>query len=395
MWPFKKPKNQAITTSEELAKYLLGGIDTIAIKDVTPEKAMTVPAINRGVNLVSDMVGMLPLKLYEKKSDGSRREAKEHRQYNFIHKKPNEYQDAYKFRYMMQRHVVLRGNAYAFKIRVNGYLNRLIPIHPDRVQIEQNDDFEIRYKVRMPSGIQKEYTRKDILHIGPKTEDGITGIGIVKEAPESIAMCIAAERHGAMLFGNGAIPGGLLSFPENLSQEDIEKIRDSWQTTFGGDNKYKTAVLDNNASYNQLGTDNEKAQYLEIRSFQVAEAARLLSVPPILLYHSDTTSTFASVKELVLSFLKFSLDPWLTVWEQVYNQEVLNQEQRGRYYVEFVRQGIERLDLLSRVDAYGKLIQNRIINPNEAREKENMNPYDGGDEFLNPNITPGGNNDVE
>lgn len=392
----REPKNQQITHPADLAAFLMyGGRETLAGIDVTPEKAMTVPAINRGVHLMSDMVAMLPLKLYRRLNQG-KEEAKDHRQYRFIHERPNDHQSAYQFRYTQQRHLLLRGNAYAFKVRTQGYLNRLVPIHPNRMEVEQDDSLNINYKVTMPSGLKKDFGPRDIWHLRPHTEDGVHGLGIVDEAPESIAMCIQAERHGAMLFGNGAKPGGVLSTPNKLTQEQMERIKESWQAAFGGENKYSTAVLDGDMKWAQTGMDNEKAQYLEVRSFQVAESARLLGIPPILLFHSDTTSTFASAKELVQAFLKFSLDPWLTYWETAYNQEVLNQEQSGRYFVEFVRQGIEKMDLQSRVDAYGKMIQNRIINPNEARERENMNHYEGGDEFLNPNIAnPNQNNDGE
>lgn len=396
LWPFsrKKPQNQQITHPAHLWAEIFGGAETISGIEVTPEKAMTVPAINRGVHLLSDMVGMMPLSLYQRLPDNGKEKAKNHRQYNFIRNRPNEYQSAYQFRYLMQRHMLLRGNAYAFKIRVRGYLQRLMPIHPKRVEVEQDDSFAVNYKVTMPSGLKRDYGPQDIWHLRPHTEDGIIGLGIVSEAPESIAMCIAAEKHGAMLFGNGAKPGGILSTDQKLAQEQVNRIRESWQKAFGGDNKYSTAVLDGGMKWNQTGMDNEKAQYLEVRSFQVAEAARLLGVPPILLFHSDTSSTFASAKELVQAFLKFSLDPWLTYWETEYNQGVLNQEQNGKYFVEFIRQGIERMDLQSRVDAYQKMIQSRIMNPNEARERENMNPYSGGDEFLNPAITPGGQDDA-
>lgn len=388
----RQPQNKQITHPADLAAFLQMGRETLAGIDVTPEKAMSVPAINRGVHLMSDMVAMLPLVLYRRLKQGKER-AKDHRQYNFIHDRPNSYQTAYQFRYMQMRHLLLRGNAYAFKNRVSGYLKELVPIHPNRVTVEQDDSLRITYTVTMPSGLRQEFGTDRIWHLRPHTEDGIQGRGIVDESPNSIAMCIAAEQHGAMLFGNGAKPGGILSFKDKLNPEQAQRIKESWQAAFGGENKYSTAVLDGGGKWEQTGMDNKDAQYLEVRSFQVAEAARLLGIPPILLFHSDTTSTFASSKELVQAFLKFSLDPWLTYWETEYNHGVLSPDQ-DRYFVEFVRQGIEKMDLGSRVDAYGKMIQNRIINPNEARERENMNPYEGGDEFLNPAITPGGQEDA-
>lgn len=396
IWPFsKKIQNKKITHPSELQALLdaFGSRDVLSGVTVTPETAMTVPAIRRGVHLMSSMVAMLPLVLYERKADGKDK-AKNHRQYDFIRNRPNDYLSAFQFRYMQHRHLILRGNAYAFKQRVNGYLKRLVPIHPNRVTPKQDDNLNIIYEVTMPSGLKKEFTPADVWHLRPYTEDGIIGKGIVDEAPESIGLCIAAEKHGAMLFGNGAKPSGLLSTEQSLKQEQVDRLKESWAAAHGGDNKFGTAVLDGGLKWETTSLDNEKAQYLEIRSFQVAEAARLLNVPPILLWSSDTTATFASSKELVQAFLKFCLDPDLVYWETAYNQDILNQEQRGKYFVEFVRQGIEKMDLGSRVDAYGKMIQNRIMNPNEARQRENMNPYPEGDEFLNPNITPGGQDDA-
>jgi len=388
-WFKKRAPENKITHPADLAAFLIyGSRETLTGIDVTPEKAMTVPAIKQGVNLLSNMVGMLPLMLYRRVENGKEK-AKNHRQYNFIRHKPNETNSALEYRTIQTQHLLLRGNAFAWKQRTRGYLQRLKIIHPDRMTVEADRE-RVVYKVRHDDGIEREYDSTFIWHMRVNSDDGITGKGIVDLAPESIAMCIAAEKHGAMLFGNGAKPGGILSTENKLTQEQIQRIQESWQAAFGGDNKYSTAVLDGGMKWAQTGMDNEKAQYLEVRSFQVAEVARLLGIPPILLYHSDTTSTFASSKELVQAFLKFTLDPWLVLWETEYNQKVLSQEQNGKYFVEFIREGIEKMDLQSRVDAYQKMIQARIMNPNEARERENMNPYPEGDEFLNPAITPGG-----
>src|SRR6056297_1674176 len=161
-----EPKNKQITHPAELQALvaLFGGKETVSGITVTPESAMTVPAINRGVHLMSDMIAMLPLMLYERLPEGKRR-ATGHRQYRFIHDRPNSYQSAYQFRYLMQRHMILRGNAYAFKVRTRGYLNRLVPIHPNRVEVEQDDAMDINYKITMPSGIKKDFTPNDVWHL--------------------------------------------------------------------------------------------------------------------------------------------------------------------------------------------------------------------------------------
>lgn len=385
-WITKLFRSQNIGHPAQLVELFSQIQKTAAGINVTPDKAMTVPAINRGVHLLSDMVGMLPLPLYRR--DGRYIEkARDHELWRFIRKKPSSFTNAYQFRYAMQRHLLLRGNAYAFKNKIGGVVKDLTIIHPSRVTIEQDDNLRIRYIVSFGDGQQKTYGPDKIWHLRAHTEDGIVGKGFVQEAPESIAMCVAAEMHGAMLFGNGAKPGGVISTDKPLKKEQIEMIVKNFKEAYGGGNKYGTAVLDNGFKWEQTGMDNEKAQYLGVRAFQVTEAARLLNVPPILLYHSDTASTFASSKELVQAFLKFSLDPWLTFWETSYDLDILPEDIQEEYFVKFTRQVLERMDLLSRVKAYNTMIASRTMNPNEARELEEMNPYEGGDEFVNPNIT--------
>jgi hypothetical protein len=48
-----------------------------------------------------------------------------------------------------------------------------------------------------------------------------------------------------------------------------------------------------------------------------------------------------------------------------------------------------RADFKTRFDAYALAIQNRIYNPNEVRNMEDKNGYEGGEVYENPNITPG------
>ena len=59
------------------------------------------------------------------------------------------------------------------------------------------------------------------------------------------------------------------------------------------------------------------------------------------------------------------------------------------FFAEFLIDVQLRADILTRYQVYSIGIASKIINPNEARLKENMNPYEGGDTFENPNTTSG------
>lgn len=63
-----------------------------------------------------------------------------------------------------------------------------------------------------------------------------------------------------------------------------------------------------------------------------------------------------------------------------------SEKRLGRIYFKFNTAAILRTDLKSTIDAFSIAISSRIMNPNECRAKLDLNPYDGGDQFINPNI---------
>ena len=58
-----------------------------------------------------------------------------------------------------------------------------------------------------------------------------------------------------------------------------------------------------------------------------------------------------------------------------------------QFYFKFNRGTLIMTDMKTTVDTLAQGIVHKIINPNEARAKLDMNPYDGGDSYSNPNIT--------
>lgn len=83
----------------------------------------------------------------------------------------------------------------------------------------------------------------DVLHIPGLGFDGLVGYSPIAMAKNAIGMAIACEEYGAKFFANGAAPGGVLEHPGTI--KDPQKVRESWQSTFGGTgNANKIAVLE-------------------------------------------------------------------------------------------------------------------------------------------------------
>jgi hypothetical protein len=140
-------------------------------------------------------------------------------------------------------------------------------------------------------------------------------------------------------------------------------------------------VLQGGATIKPLSMSADDSQFLETRQFSVEEIARWYGVPPHLLQHL-MRATFNNVEELGRNFVQYSLVPWLKIWEQCIWQKLLTPREQNRYFVEHNVDALQRGNIQSRTAAYASLINIGVMNRNEARKLENLDPVDGGDTFL-------------
>lgn len=385
---FNRKAIQTATTSDEvrdMIRDVLGGGESSSGIAVTPDRAMQVSAVYACVRVLAESMGQLPVGVFQKGRDGSKTSLYDSDLYEKLHWQPNDFQTSQEFREMMTAHVALRGNGYAFANWKGDKLLELLPFHPGNVEVTQNSDWSLNYKVTMAGGTVKLIPAANMFHLRGITLNGYAGISPIAYHRNTVGLSLATERHGARLFKNGARPGGVLSTPNKLSPDAAGRISRSWKSAHGGDNSGGTAVLEEGMTYASVGMSNEDAQYLETRKFQVEEIARIFRVPTVLLYTSDKTSTYASAEQFFLSFVKFTLLPWVKRWEQCIRRDLIHKaDRKSGIYVELNLDGMERGDIKARYEAYGTGIEKGILSANEVRGKENMNPRDGGDDYLTP-----------
>ncbi|GAG33780.1 unnamed protein product, partial [marine sediment metagenome] len=197
-----------------------------------------------------------------------------------------------------------------------------------------------------------------------------------------------AEDHGISYFQNGARASGIAKLPGMLKEAAKNELKKSIQEGMTGDNKFKVLVFEQGMEWQQVSLTNEDSQYLETRNFQVADIARIFRVPLVLIGHQDKAPTYASNEQFMLSFVTHTIRPWVVRIEQSANKALLTEEERKTFFWKFKIEGLLRGDTKTRYEGYASAIQARWMSPNEVRALEDMNPRDGGDEFLNPAIDP-------
>ena len=367
-------------------------------KAVTERSAMQMTAVYSCVRILAEAVAGLPLNLYRYTEDGGKEKAIDHPLYLLLHDEPNPEMSSFVFRETLMTHLLLWGNAYAQIIRNGrGEVIALYPLMPNKMSVDRDSQGQLYYTYQRGTDEairDKNQTAilrpSDVLHVPGLGFDGLVGYSPIAMAKNAIGMAIACEEYGAKFFANGAAPGGVLEHPGTI--KDPQRVRESWQSTFGGSgNANKIAVLEEGMKYTPIGISPEQAQFLETRKFQINEIARIFRVPPHMVGDLEKSS-FSNIEQQSLEFVKYTLDPWVTRWEQSIQRSLLTQEEKATYFVKFNLEGLLRGDYQSRMNGYATARQNGWMSANDIRELENLDRIpaeEGGDLYLiNGNMLP-------
>lgn len=340
--------------------------------------------VRRAVQAISEPVGQLPLHVYRRSDDGGRERDRDHPVAKVL-QDPNPWTSASDFREQLQRDVLLDGNAYAFINRVGGTPAELIRFAPKAVAVKVDTvSGEPSYHVASANQQTRIYAYRDIFHLKAPSTDGYVGRSIVNDCKEAIGVALVLEAHCARLFGNGARPSGVLTLKGRFGPEALAKAKEAWVAAHGGTKAGGTAVIPGEAAWQALTLSSVDAQFLELRRYAVDEIARAFNVPPHLLFEMGR-ATWANAAELRAVFVTFALMRWLKAWQSEIRLKLFDPQERDEFYAEFLLDDLLKADIAARAEAYAKLIAARVLNPNEARSRENMPPYQGGDKFENPN----------
>jgi HK97 family phage portal protein len=353
---------------------------------VTPLRALQHAAVFSCVRVLAESVGQLPLYLYKLGADRkSKDKAYDHDLYDVLHTTPNGYMTAQEFAELAVVHLALRGNFYGWKNVVRGETREILPLNPDAVAPRLTlDNAGVVYHVTFPNGRSEVLDSSEIYHVKLFSTDGICGLSPISMNAESIGLSIAAERHGAKLFANGAMPGGVLSTPQTLKKESHQRIRDSWNEIHQGvDNAHRVAILEAGVEWTKTGLTAEEAQFLETRKHSRSEIAGIFRVPPHKIGDLER-STNNNIEQQSLDFYTDGLLPYLTRIENRVRFSLLKPSDRRTHFAKFDVRGLLRADMKSKGAYYDSMVRNGAMSPNEIREEEDRNPRDGGDVYLTP-----------
>ena len=169
-----------------------------------------------------------------------------------------------------------------------------------------------------------------------------------------------------------------------MSDVAFERLKTEFTENHTGlANVYKPMILEHGLKWKPTALNLEDSQFLETRQYQATEICGLFRVPPHLAANMEKM-TLNNIEHMGMSFVNYSLVPYMTRIESRIKVGLLNEEDRKTHYAKFNAGALLRGDLKTRYESYGKGIQWGWLSPNDCRELEDMNPREGGDIYLTP-----------
>lgn len=335
-------------------------------------------------HVISNGLSQVPFRLF-RKTGRERLPATDHPLYDLFEVGPNNWQTGVEFRKTMGMHLIFFNQAFFAINRYRGEIAELLPFEPQRVTVVR-DNWKLSYETYLDNGTKQEIPAANMWHVRGVSWNTWSGLDGVYLAREALGLAMATEEHGARIFSNGARPGGILSTDSSPGPEKIKEMKKYYDENYAGnENAFKTLILWGGMKWAPMASPNDEAQFLETRKFQVEEVCRAFNVNPIMVFYSDKIATYASAEQMFIAHVVHCLSPWYSLIESSANKYLLTpKERKAGYYFKFIANGLMRGSAKDRAEFYKTMFMIHTLNPNEIREFEEMNPWEGGDSYNLP-----------
>jgi len=354
----------------------LYGSQTLSGENVDEYNALTYSAVWNAVYQISSTCGSLPLHLRQHQGKKTRY-ATESSLYRVMHTQFNPFMTAKIGRECLMSHVLTWGNGYAEKVTNGvGDIVELWPITPNRVS-PKLENKELVYVIRVGTE-EKTLKRDKILHIAGFGFDGLVGYSPIAMARKNIGWGMAMETFSSNFFGKGTHPGVVVSHPgPAMSAPAHDNLKRALTETYSGlGNSHRLMLLDEGMKIEKVGFSPEDSQFLESKQHHITDIARWFNIPPHKL-KDMSKSSFNNIEAENASYVIDTILPWAIHLEQIYDIQLLSKRQyEAGMYFKHVLEGLLRANSKERAEFYKIMIGNTMMTPNEAREKEDMNPSD-------------------
>lgn len=380
-----KIKNSGLSNPEEWFVEWAGGMKSASGERVNEVAAMGLAAYLACLKNISEDVAKQPLGIYEKMEPRGSRYLSDHPVTMLLHNQPNPEMSAFSFRETLTMHALGWHGGFAEIVRSGESVVELWPLDPTCVERCRNSyGGPLFYRVH---GI--EFQPRDIFDLHGLGYNGLTGFVLANIAKDVIGNALAAQKFSGSFFANGIVTSGVIQVDDAMSETAFKHLRESfYERHSGAKNQYKPIILEQGAKWQPQSGSARDAQMLEVLQDGVVGICRLFRMPPHKVQHL-LQATYSNIEQQDLEYGKDTIMPWDIRWEEEIWRKLLFPKERIRRFAKHNMDLYMRGDTVSRATFNREMFNIGAVSINDIREKEDMNPVEGGDvHFVNAALVP-------
>lgn len=361
------------------------------------DAALKVSAVYRAITYSAQTISIMPFYIMDR---ATRERVTDHPLTHVLTIRPNEVMTPSDYKNLMETNRLLVGSGYAYigRSAKTGRVEELLPLSPALMQTWLDENRHLHYLYTDPlSGKLFHLLPSQVIHYKAFTRDGINGISPLTHARDVISKDRTAKAYERALYSNGGRPSGVLytetdlggyidlkdsegKVIERISQK--EQVRRAWEKVHsGGDNAFRTAVLDHGLKYQPIAMNNSDAQFVESNDITIADIARFFGVPLHVLMSGK--QSYESNAQNRVEYVQTTALATVTACEEEDSFKLLSsQDQEKQYRVRRNMDAALRGDTESRADFYRTMHEIGAYSVNDIRAKEDEPNVPGGDARL-------------
>ena len=368
------------------------GYRTGSGKRISVELSKTIATVYRAKNIISDDVAKMPFQMVRKSGkqilqvepNGAIRNMA-----YLLQVSPNLWDwTPFQFKKAVIEWQLFYGNAYIWSPIVGP--RQLLILPADRTMPVFDLDGNLWYRTVFSNNNTVFIPAVEILHLLINADTtGFVGRGVITYARETFGRQLAARNAQAKFYKNGFMPAAYIQVAGELNKEARNKMRLEYEETMSGaDNAYRLAVFDALISkFEPVNIQLKDAQFLESIDANDRDICNFFGLSEHMLNRGK--EAYNSNEQKYIEYLQGTLDSFLVAWEEAARIRWLPRAEQDDTYFRFVRESLLRMDSKARGDSMAVRIQNGMMTPNEAREKDDLSAYPDGDQYyMAGNILP-------
>jgi HK97 family phage portal protein len=377
-WPFRSASN-AVRPDDPIRWWQWVAAQQPAGVPITNDSALELSVVWACVMAIVDAIAPSPWNIYDQKHD-ARLEIVPYDDpmMYLLNTRPNADMTAIGLKETLLIGALTWGNGYAEIQRDNSQrIAALWPLLPHRTFPRRDADDVLYYEHFQMDGSRVMIPAADVFHVHGPGITGLMGDNLVARAAKSMSLAAAQERFASTYFGNNTLIGGFLEFPGKLDEPAYRRLKQDWEDRYKGpDKSNRPAILEGGMKFTPVTNDAQKAQLVESRQFQLEEICRWFRVPPHKVQHL-LRSTNNNIEHQGIEFTRDACTPWARRFEQEGDYKFFNRRRPRKTLIDlaWLTQG----DAKTRAETNKIYREAGVLNANEIRQREGLNPIKGKD----------------